>query len=417
MDADVLVIGAGLAGLNAARGIERAGLTPLVLESSDAIGGRVRTDAVDGFRVDRGFQLLNPAYPALRRAVDPATLALRPFGRGVAVRTGAGLQVLADPFRSPLRAGELARAGLSDASGAWGLARWLLPAMRGKKALSAASDLTLSESLDAAGVHGPLRTGVLEPFLVGVLADDEGGTSASFARWLAHWFALGTPSLPAQGMAALPAALRAALKADVRLATTVDALDRDGGAWVARTSGGSLSARAVVLAAGPVASAGLAGGAAPRMRGLATWWFAPDEAPTASTYLHVDGERGGPVVNSAVVSNVQPAYAPAGRHLVQASTLLGEGLAGEGFAGRAPSQADVRTHLGRLYDRSAQDWPVVAVHHVPHALPAIEPGGWLRTAISRDGLVVAGDQGDASIQGAMQSGQDAAAHVIGLLHG
>ena len=153
------------------------------------------------------------------------------------------------------------------------------------------------------------------------------------------------------------------------------------------------------------------------MRGLATWWFAPDEAPTASTYLHVDGERGGPVVNSAVVSNVQPAYAPAGRHLVQASTLLGEGLAGEGFAGRGPSEADVRTHLGRLYDRSAQDWPVVAVHHVPHALPAIEPGGWLRTAISRDGLVVAGDQGDASIQGAMQSGQDAAAHVIGLLNG
>jgi len=88
VNADVLVIDAGLAGLNAARELEAAGLTPLVLEASDEVGGRVRTDQVDGFRIDRGFQLINPAHPALKPAVDVRTLAMRQFGRGVAVRQG-----------------------------------------------------------------------------------------------------------------------------------------------------------------------------------------------------------------------------------------------------------------------------------------------------------------------------------------
>lgn len=409
MEADVLVIGAGLAGLNAARRLEGAGLVPLVLEASDAIGGRVRTDSVDGFRLDRGFQVLNPAYPALREAVDVARLALRPFGRGLVVHTASGSRELVDPFRQPWAAGELVRASLADGAGTRALARWLLPALRGRGALAALPDESLTASLDAAGVRGALRTEILEPFLTGVLADDQGATSATFARWLTRWFALGTPSLPAQGMAALPALLRSRMAARVHLDTRVDHLAKQATGWVAQTAGGPFTGAAVVVATDPVTASALTGLPAPRMRGLATWWFSAPQAPIESRCLQVDGSRRGPVVNTAVISNVQPAYAPAGRHLVQASTLL---------VGAAPSEADVRVHLEQLYACSTTDWTVVATHLIPQALPAIEPGGWRRVPTASDeGVIVAGDSSDASIQGALQSGVDAAARVVARLQG
>ena len=405
MDADVLVVGAGLAGLNAARVLEDAGLTPLVIEAADAVGGRVRTELVDGFRVDRGFQLLNPAYPALREAVDVGRLALRPFGRGVAVRTDGRLDELVDPTRGPRRATHLARLLLADPGATAALGRWLAAAATGRRLPDPTTDIPLSRSLDAAGVRGDLRSGVLEPFLAGVLGDDAGWTSAAFVSRLLRWFALGTPALPAQGMAALPETLRAGLRSPVRLGVRVTAVEHRGETWIAHSDARPLSARAIVLAADPETSANLIGLPAPRMRGLATWWFAPEEAPTSSTLLHLDGRRRGPVVNTAVVSNIQPAYAPAGRHLVQASTLLG---------GHTPDEASVRRHLTSIYATPTDAWPVLAVHLIRAALPDIGPGDLGRVMPTPAGLVIAGDAGDASIQGALASG--AAAARVALVH-
>ena len=99
--APVVVVGAGLAGLACAQRLVAAGREVIVLEASDAVGGRVRTDEIDGFRCDRGFQLINPAYPALPRVVDVDQLDLRAFGAGVVVATEAGRSVLADPRRLP----------------------------------------------------------------------------------------------------------------------------------------------------------------------------------------------------------------------------------------------------------------------------------------------------------------------------
>lgn len=405
MDADVLVIGAGLAGLNAARELTGRGLSTIILEAADDIGGRVRTDLVDGFRTDRGFQVLNPAYPALHQALDVDRLAVAPFGRGVVVRRGPDLQQVTDPTRAPWRAAGLLRLVARDVRGSAGLVAWLAPALRGEPRTRSA-DTTLSDSLDAAGARGPLRTQVLEPFLSGVLGDDTGATSAAFARWLVRWFAVGTPGLPAQGMAALPALLRAQTDADVRLGVRVVDLNRRPAGWQVRTEGDSLTARGVIVATDPRNTPALCRVAVAPMRGLATWWFAPDEPPTDSTYLHVDGRREGPVVNTAVVSNAQPSYAPAGRHLVQASTLL---------SGAAPAEGEVRRHLSSIYGCSADRWPIVAVHEVRDALAAIEPGGAFVPAYAEAGLVAAGDVADASIQGALASGSSAGRRLAGEL--
>lgn len=96
-ESDVVIVGAGLAGLRCASVLEHAGLSVTVLEASDAVGGRVRTDVIDGFRCDRGFQVLNPSYPQVKSAIDIDALDLKRFDAGLRVRTSYGVETIADP--------------------------------------------------------------------------------------------------------------------------------------------------------------------------------------------------------------------------------------------------------------------------------------------------------------------------------
>lgn len=408
MDAPVVVVGAGLAGLACARRLVQAGQDVVVLEASDAVGGRVRTDVVDGFRCDRGFQLLNPAYPEVPRVLDVDALDLRSFDAGVVVARRTGRAVLGDPRRLPSSlVGDLARGGTLRDKLAF--LRWALPALGPVEKLLAGPDDTVRRSLDAAGVNGELRT-VVDVFLAGVLADDEGASSATFARLLVRAFALGRPGVPAQGMAAVPAQLAAALPdGAVRLGVTVTAVRVDGPAPAVDTSDGAVPASAVVVAADPVTAAALTGVEAPRMRGLTTFWHSPPVLPVVegqARLLHIDGDRSGPVVNSAVMTAVAPSYAPGSRHLV-ASTVLGDH--GDAATGRA-----VLAQLGRLYGCSTGEWETVHVSAVPAALPAQVPPLQPRRPVRLgDGLYVAGDHRDtASIQGALVSGRRAADAVL-----
>lgn len=404
--ADVIVIGAGLAGLQCARVLTRAGRDVTVLEASDGIGGRVRTDVVDGFRLDRGFQVLNPAYPDVRSQLDLRALGLQSFGRGVEVRDADGLWRLA---ASPT--GLLGAAGsrfLRPAAVA-ALLRWVAPALGPVDRMLATPDLTLARSFDDAGFNGPLRTQVVEPFLAGVLLEDEGSTSARFARLLARSFSLGTPGLPAQGMAAVPAQLAADLRSPVELGVPAHGVQRDGGRWIVHTPAGERPAATVVFAVDPRAAERLAGMPAPAMKGVVTWWFAADRAPSGSRYLAVEARPdAGPVINTAVVSNAAPAYAPAGRHLVQASALLPAGAP-------APEEATVRAQLASFYEADTDDWTLLATHVIPDALPAMPPPLEVRRSVRVNAdLYVCGDHRDtASLQGALVSGRRTAEAILG----
>ncbi len=401
---DVLVIGAGLAGLQCARVLARAGRQVAVLEASDEVGGRVRTEVVDGFRCDRGFQLLNPAYPDAKSELDLRALNLKAFGRGIAVRRDAGLAELGFPPRSPLAAGRTPYVDLRQLAS---FSRWAAPALGSISRLLTAPDSTLAESFDAVGFHGPLRDEVVEPFLAGVLLETAGTTSARFARLLVRSFALATPALPALGMSAIPEQLAAALARPVELETPVTSVVRDGTTWVAQTSQGERAARTIVVATDPTTAATLAPVPAPTMKGVVTWWFATDVAPTASTYLAVDARpNAGPVVNTAVMSNVAPSYAPAGRHLVQASALLVDDV--------VPSEPAVRAHLASLYEWDTTNWQLLTTHVIPDALPVMPPPLLVRKQIRfGDGLYVCGDHRDtASIQGALVSGRRTAGVIL-----
>lgn len=387
-----------------------------MLEASDRVGGRQRTDAVDGFLLDRGFQVLNPAYPAVRRWVDVDALGMRPFPVGVRVRRENGVAELRHPLRHPSGIPATLRSGLVPPRDAVALARWITPALLRPKAVIAGADRSLREAWDRAGLRGPLRTEVLDPFLAGVLADDSGATSDSFARLLVRMFAVGRPGVPERGIGALPAQLEstaASAGAVIRFDQRVTGVRRRNGVLVIDVADAdAVSTRAVVVAVGPADVGSLLDLPRPATKGLQTWWFAADAAPSASALLSVDGRRRGPVVNTVVISNAAPSYAPAGRHLLEATCLLPDAARTDPAA--APGEAQVRRQLAEIWGADTGGWELLRRDDIPDALPVQPPPLRVAEPVRQgEGLYVAGDHRDtASIQGALVSGERAARAVL-----
>lgn len=404
-DYDVIVVGAGLSGLRAATRLAEAGRDVVVLEAADTVGGRERTDVVDGFRLDLGFHVLNPAYPAIRRWVDVDALVLRRFPVAVGVRLDDRFVRLAHPLRHPSSVPQTLRSGLVRPVDLVALARWAGPTLASARAAKTGVDRTLGDAWDRAGLRGSLRESVLEPFLAGVLADESQGTSDAFVRLLIRSFAFGRPGVPAAGIGALPAQLADAARragAGLRLGQRVVSTRRRATGWHVGIEGqDAVSARTVIVATGLDPSLDVA---LPPARGLQTWWFAADDAPTADAALRVDGRRNGPIVNTAIMTNTAPTYAPRGQHLIQATCVMPS----------AATEDDIRRQLAGIWAADTRPWRLLRCDDVARALPAQGPPLHLRRPVRLgDGRYVAGDHRDtASIQGALVSGQRAADAVL-----
>lgn len=410
--AEVVVVGAGVAGLAAARHLSAAGLEVVVVEASDGVGGRVRSDVVGAFRVDRGFQLVNPAYPEVEKVMDVEALDLQPFDAGVAVHRGGRVDAVRDPRRHPTALLEALRFPLGSAKEKAALVKWALTSLSTGDLKS--PDSGWSDGLDRAGVHGELRWSLVEPFLAGVLGEVDGTTSRRFVDLLVRTFVRGTPGLPAAGVQAVPDQLAAGLPAgSVVTGVEVRHVGHGPRSLVVETVAGGLSTRAVVVATdGHAAGHIVPGFGVERSHGLSTFWFAAPVSPapaSRSRLLHLDGDRTGPVVNTAVVSSVAPGYVlAAGDHrALIAATVLGEDTSAE-------VQTRVRAQLGRIYSTDASAWTLVAAQSIPNALPALDAGfEGSRPVRVDEGVYVAGDHREnPSLQGALVSGRRAADAVL-----
>ena len=409
---DAVVIGAGIAGLAAAGHLARAGRDVLVLEAGDAVGGRVRTDEVDGLLLDRGFQVYNPAYPEGRRLLDLEALRLQPLAAGLAVALDDSFgrtrrYRLLDPRRDQRRVLEAALSGVVGARDAAALLRWATRVLQADGAeIAEEPDLPTAAALAEMGISEGAIERLLRPFLSGVFLESELGTSRRFADYVLRTFLRATPAVPERGMQRIPEQLAAACP-DVRLNSPVRRIDA--ATRTVHTDDGSVRAASVVVATDPGQAAELLPGlAVPAGRSCTTMYFlaADGQLTGGEPILVVDGHRRGPLVNAVVISNAAPAYSPSSRSLVSA-TLLGSRT-------DSATVGSVRRHLRRLLGADSSGWDLVGTYAIDYALPAMPPPHDFRRPVALgDGMFIAGDHRDSgSIQGAMVSGRRAAEAVL-----
>jgi phytoene dehydrogenase-like protein len=401
-DSPVVVVGAGLAGLACATTLHAAGVPVRVVEAGDAVGGRVRTDLIDGYRCDRGFQVMLTAYPEAHRQLDLGALDLRRFDPGAVVQLGADRSVIADPFRAPQRAFASLRSPVGSVADKLRVA-WLRRRVRQPHPadLLRGDDMSTRDALVEAGFSEQMIDRFFRPLFGGIQLDPSLSTSRRMFDVIFRMLADGDSAVPATGMQAIPDQLAATLPAgSIEFGAPVTSVSASG----VITGHGSIDASAVVVACDGPAAAALLDLPAVASNAAGAVWFAADAPPSDDRLVFLDG-LGGPVLNAAIMTNVAPAYAPPGRHLVVAAM---PGVVEGDLAGIA--RGALRTWWGSQVD----GWDVVNVNRIAHGQPRrgvpLHPKLPVRLS---DGLYVCGDHRDTgSIQGALYSGRRCAEAIL-----
>jgi phytoene dehydrogenase-like protein len=420
----VIIVGAGLAGLTCGRVLWERGWDVELLEASDGPGGRVRTDVVAGFRLDRGFQVLFTAYPAVKRRLDVQALAVRAFDPGAIIALGRRRAVLSDPTRDPAAA---LPAALTPVVSLGDKLRTALLALRLRATaipdLLAGPDESTLAFLQGAGFSAAYINRFIRPFYGGIFLDRSLATSAKCFKFDFKMLSEGQTALPAAGIGAIATQLAAPLAAAgrLRLGVRVAAVEPAAGEGrpAARLEDGSrLQADVVVVATEAPEAARLTGRPMPRgqVGTVNLYWQGP--APVYRGKKLVLNANRRPFVNNAeMLTNVAREYAPPGRHLLSATAL------GAPAADDAALYARAMADLQRMFrgDDAAQarlaQYEPLALYRIPYAQFPQPPGLHPTLPDNESGLpgvVFAGEFTEASSQNAaMISGEKAAALLLG----
>jgi phytoene dehydrogenase-like protein len=414
---DVIVAGGGLAGLVAARHLAEDGADVTVFEREEQVGGRVRSEQVDGFTLDRGFQVLFTAYPAVERELDLDALRLREFRPGAVLARPGERSVLSDPLRDPRALTESLlnrNATLRDKLRVLALRRDL-----GRKPVAeilGEDGEDIESYLRGRGFSERFRDRFAAPFYGGITLDRSLSSSRLVFEYTFKMLSTGRIAVPAEGMGAIPEQLADAAReagASIETGRAVEAVESEGEGASVGVGGETVSADAAVVATDPKTARDLTGceGIPTDGDGCVTQYFSLPESQDLRTgrrlLLNTVDDRPNQI---APMSAVAPGYSPAGEQLLSATFL------GEPEADDDELAAEVRDALGSWYpENSFGELELLATHRIPFAQFTQPPGfrAELPAVDDPDGSVyLAGEYTEwSAIQGAMESGQRAARAV------
>ena len=368
-----VVIGGGLAGLSAALTLQEAGEDVEIFESSDGIGGRVRSDYIDGFILDRGFQLINAGYPEIQRLDIIGEIEFIEAERSVDVVTPFGFTSIGDPRRHPWQA-------VTSPLGTLAQKISLLTFM-GRKNLQG---ISLEEGLLSAGA-GDLYENVLRPFLKGVFLAEPKEVDCYYGREIIRTFVLGKSGLPQAGVGTLSEAIAARIE-NIHLNADVKDLDAfDGKKIIIATDIKTANSLLGLNEEGKVANS-------------YTWYHALPAGLVSSKNLRVTSTAN-PIVNSVAISNVIASYAPADTTLISSTSIT------------ELSDASALNEIAKYWSLSPNEFTLIKRYDVKASLPIFSPSasGAAKSARISNRIFRAGDYMTAGSQnGALLSGRLAA---------
>ncbi|GKB72851.1 15-cis-phytoene desaturase, chloroplastic/chromoplastic [Tanacetum coccineum] len=424
-----IIIGAGLSGLAAATHLHSNNIPFLLIDSSDAVGGRVRTDTLDGFLLDRGFQIFITGYPEARKLLNYNTLNLKKFYSGAKVYYNGQFYNVADPLRHFFDAIQ----SLANPIGT--IFDKLLIALTRIRVLTQPDDQILSademstiQLLKGIGFSDAMVDRFFRPFFGGIFFDNELQTTSRLFDFVFKCLALGDNTLPAKGIAAIPEQLAANLPtSSIVLNTRVVSIEKTESEVelynVKLSSGEVLRAEYGVIVAveEPEAVKLLAGKSfefefpdeiRQPVRSTVCLYFSADRSkvPVLDPVLFINGSGRGIVNNMFFATNVAPSYGPPGKVLVSVSLI---GL----YENESDEELRVRVvdELSNWFGKDvAGSWKYLRTYRVKFAQPNQCPPTDLRKDPRVEiGLYVCGDyRTSATFDGALVSGRKAAEALL-----
>lgn len=397
----VLIVGGGLAGLACAIRLHDAGARPCIFERSDGVGGRVRTDSMDGFLLDRGFQVFLDAYPEAGVLLDKESLDLRAFRPGALIYTPSGLRRIMDVFREPRHLVGTIFAPVGSLADRLRVAALKVRLMRAStEDIAKHHDMTTESHLERAGFTPPMIDGFFRSFYGGIFLERELHTSSRMFEFTFKMFSQGSATLPSKGMGEIPRQLASRLPAGaIRLGARVTAIQPG---RITLDSGEQFQGDAVVVATDASTAAGLVPAmatAGPVWRSVTCLYFAAPRSPLGESIIALNGTGSGLVNNVCVPSDLAPAYAPPGRALVSVSVL--------GTVDQGELEPRVLAELEAWFGSTVREWRHLRTYRIDRALPTQPPGTGLTGPGFRKeaGVYLCGDHlWSASIEGAIVSG-------------
>ncbi len=405
-----VIIGAGLSGLSCAYHLKKAGVDFTILESSDDVGGRVRSDVVEGFVLDRGFQVLLTAYPDARELLDFDKLDLKSFVPGAIVRFNGEFHTVADPWRRPADCLK----SVFNPIGTW-KDKLLIAKMRQNviktplRSLYERKDQTTISFLHQFGFSNNIINRFFRPFFGGVFFDRSLSTSSKMLEFTFRMFSLGDTSLPTGGMGAISKQLFEKIgSSKVRFNSPVKELRSNS---VLLEDGAVILTDAIVVATeGPEASRLLRKEMVQKMRSTRCIYFAAKKAPMSAPMLVLNGEETELINNLCIPSNVNSSYAPKGQSLISVTVIGRDDLKDVDL------EMAVLKQLEAWYGKEVSSWRHLKTYNIKIGLP--DYGDLSLAEVEKKvrivkGTYVCGDHRDtASIQGALSSGKRAALTLI-----